>query len=160
MTQTKPAHARVLAALAAAAFCALGLAVARRRASDDDDDDDDDTSPEATPRSKAERHMQAWDKLNQSGDEQLVLPPFEGTPTAAHALACAAVEERLACHGARAGSRDWRGKTSAYAHGQASHPHAAVKREVNAALAAAVREAFGAELDERLRRSPSEVRHS
>ena len=39
MSQTT---ARLLAALAAAAFCALGLAVARRRASDDDDDDDDD----------------------------------------------------------------------------------------------------------------------
>ena len=100
--------------------------------------------------------MSAWEQCNQSPG-LLVLPPLLGAPVSAmHAEVCAAVDARLACHGARAGSRDWLVKTSRYAHGEARHPHAAVKREVNAALAKAACECFP-DLPARLRASPSEV---
>ena len=122
---------------------------------ENDDDDDDDDEPRASS-SKAERHMASWEQLNQSPG-LLVLPTLAGEPvSAAHAEVCAAVEVRLAFHGARAGSRDWLVKTSRYAHGEIRHPHAAVKREVNAALAKATQELFP-DLSARLRASPNEV---
>ena len=148
--------------------CALSvtiLALGRwRRGSEavdeDEDEDEDEDAHLAAPAlqsTKAEKHMAEWMRLNAQSPGLMTMPPFAGTPSLAHAEVCAAVTQRLACHGARAGSRDWLVRASHYAHGRSSHPHAAVKREVNAALAHAVRDTFGPDLSARLRASPAEV---
>ena len=146
--------------------CALSvtvLALGRwRRGSEDENEDEneDEDAHQAAPTSqstKAEKHMAEWMRLNAQSPGVMTMPPFAGTPSLAHAEVCAAVTQRLACHGARAGSRDWLVRASHYAHGRSSHPHAAVKREVNAALAHAVRDTFGPDLAARLRASPAEV---
>ena len=137
------------------------LALGRwRRGSEAVDEDEDEDAHQAAPASqstKAEKHMAEWMRLNAQSPGAMTMPPFTGTPSLAHAEVCAAVTQRLACHGARAGSRDWLVRASHYAHGRSSHPHAAVKREVNAALAHAVRDTFGPNLAARLRASPAEV---
>ena len=157
---------------AAATLCALSLTILALRRwprdgpEDEDEDEgedegeDEDEGEQAAPtpqNTKAEKHMADWMQMNAQSPGLLSMPPFAGTPSPAHAVVCDAVTQRLACHGARAGSFDWRVRASHYAHGRSSHPHAAVKREVNAALAHAVRDTFGPDLAARLRASPAEV---
>ena len=107
--------------------------------------------------SKAQKHVEAWEKLNCTDDSLAKLPPsHQPCANDVHANVCKAVEERVECRGS--GSRDWLVLTSHYAHGQSAHPHAAVKREVNMRIAQMLREICGAEtLAQRLRRCPEEL---